>query len=94
MRTFPSCSERPAGNALRRLTVFDLEGLPSRRVAGTVSKYGSWRWVSPCASILHKHPYFFSKVVLQSLSKNLLANDFGNEGSHVEIGLKGIRKGM
>lgn len=42
VRTFPSCSEIPAGRALRLFFVFFDDGLPSRRVAGTVSKYGSY----------------------------------------------------
>lgn len=40
VRIFPSCSEMPAGRALRCFFVF-LDGLPSNLVAGTRSKYGS-----------------------------------------------------
>lgn len=43
VRTLPSCSEIPGGKALGRFFVFFDEGLPSRRVAGTVSKQGSCR---------------------------------------------------
>lgn len=41
VRTFPSCSVIPGGNALRTFFVFFFDGLPSSLVAGTVSKYGS-----------------------------------------------------
>jgi hypothetical protein len=41
VKTFASCSEMPAGRALRRFFPFLLDGRPSKRVAGTVSKYGS-----------------------------------------------------
>jgi hypothetical protein len=41
VRILASCSEMPAGNALRLFFPFLLDGRPSKRVAGTVSKYGS-----------------------------------------------------
>jgi hypothetical protein len=40
VRTLPSCSEMPAGSALRCFFVF-LDGRPPSLVAGTCSKYGS-----------------------------------------------------
>jgi hypothetical protein len=41
VRILASCSEMPAGKALRLFFPFLLDGRPSKRVAGTVSKYGS-----------------------------------------------------
>lgn len=41
VKTLPSCSEIPGGNALRLFFVFVAEGEPSSLVAGTDSKYGS-----------------------------------------------------
>jgi len=43
VKTLASCSEMPAGIALRLFFPFLLDGRPSKRVAGTVSKYGSYK---------------------------------------------------
>jgi hypothetical protein len=43
VKTLASWAERPGGRAFFRFFVLDLLGFPSSLVAGTVSKYGSWR---------------------------------------------------
>lgn len=43
VKTFASCSEIPGGSAFFRFLNFFLLGRPSSLVAGTCSKYGSYR---------------------------------------------------
>lgn len=80
VRTLPSCSDIPGGRALRRFFVF-LLGLPSSRVAGTDSKYGSCS-VSETRAVVMMQTHLRTKCILDALPQDLLANVFCCHGSH------------
>lgn len=75
VRTLPSCSEIPCGSALRLFFPL-LEGLPSSRVAGTVSKYGSYIPSAKIAEVFTAETYLMAEIVGHGLPQDLLADIF------------------
>ena len=73
----------PGGNALRLFLPF-FEGLPFNRVAGTLSKYGSFQSVSYIHGMnLQGSAHLLAEIILNALSKEPLSNVIGKHGRHV-----------
>lgn len=73
----------PGGNALRLFFPF-FEGLPSSRVAGTLSKYGSFQGVSYLRGMnLQGSAHLLAEIILKALSKEPFGDIICKYGRHV-----------